>query len=345
MRPDPRKCRHFIGERTTGGQSPRSSLKRIPLPRRALPFLLATPALAQEAWPSRPLRVVVPFAPGGSSDVLGRLIQSGLQAVLGQPVIVENRPGAGSMLGAEFVARSPADGYTVLLADLPFAIFPAFQARVPFDPIADFAAVSLIGVAPLMMFGALNVAASTAAEFAALARARPDTLNYGSGGVGAASHLSGELFQRATGTRLTHVPYRGGGPAMQDLAAGNVNAVFVTLASALPQLQAGQVRALGVMGTERLSVLPDVPTMREQGIDLLNEHWWGLMAPARTPQPVVARWAEALRVVMASAEVQPRMDALAVLPRATGPEPFAALVRADLVRVAEVVRAQNITPQ
>jgi len=291
------------------------------------------------------VRVVVPFAPGGSSDVLGRLIQPGMQAALGQPVIVENRPGAGSMLGAEFVARAPADGYTVLLADLPFAIFPALQDRVPFDPIADFASVSLIGVAPLMMFGALNVPATNAAEFAALARARPDTMNYGSGGVGAASHLSGELFQRVTGTRLTHVPYRGGGPAVQDLAAGNVNAVFVTLASALPQMQAGLIRALGVMGTERLAVLPQVPTMREQGIDLLNEHWWGLLAPARTPPAIVARLHEALRQAMAAPELASRMNALAVLPRVTGPEAFGALVRADLVRMAETVRAQNIRAQ
>jgi len=170
-------------------------------------------------------------------------------------------------------------------------------------------------------------------------------MNYGSGGVGAASHLSGELFQRVTGTRLTHVPYRGGGPAVQDLAAGNVNAVFVTLASALPQMQAGLIRALGVMGTERLAVLPQVPTMREQGIDLLNEHWWGLLAPARTPPAIVARLHEALRQAMAAPELASRMNALAVLPRVTGPEAFGALVRADLVRMAETVRAQNIRAQ
>jgi tripartite-type tricarboxylate transporter receptor subunit TctC len=317
----------------------------IRLTRRGLPGLLAAPALAQEAWPSRALRIVVPFAPAGSSDVLGRLIQPGLQAALGQPVIVENRAGAGSMLGSEYVARAPADGYTVLLADLPFTNFPALQERVPFDPIADFTAVSLIGAAPLMMFGANNVPATDAAEFAGLARARPDALNYGSGGVGAASHLSGELFQRETGTRLTHIPYRGGGPAMQDLAAGNVNAVFVTLASALPQVQAGQVRPLGVMGSERLAVLPHVATMREQGIDLLHEHWWGLLAPARTPVVAVTRLAEALRGVMAAPELAPRMDALAVLPRATGPDAFATLVRSDLARMVELVRTQNIRAQ
>ncbi len=306
---------------------------------------LATPAVAQESWPARPIRIIVPFAPGGSSDVLGRLIQPGMQAALGQPVVVENRAGAGSMLGAEHTARAPADGYTLLLADLPFAVLPAIQDRVPYHPLDDFERVSLIGVAPLMMFGANNVQARSVQEFVALARARPDVMNYGSGGVGAASHLSGELFQRVTNTRLTHVPYRGGGPAMQDLAAGNVNAVFVTLASALPQVQAGQVRALGVMGTERLTALPDVPTFREAGFDLVAEHWWGLMAPARTPRAVVDRIAATLAQVMASAEMAPRLAALAVLPRATGPAAFDVLVRADLLRMAEIARAQNIRAQ
>ncbi len=305
---------------------------------------LATPALAQ-GWPTRPLRIVVPFAPGGSSDVLGRLLQPGLQAALGQPIVVENRAGAGSMLGAEFVARAPADGYTLLLADLPFAIIPAIQDRVPYDPLADFTRVSLLGAAPLMMFGANNIAARTLAEFVALARARPEALTYGSGGVGAASHLSGELFQRVTGTRLTHVPYRGGGPAMQDLAAGNVNAVFVTLASALPQVQAGQVRPLGVMGEERLAALPVTPTFREAGFELVAEHWWGIMAPARTPPAIVSRLAEALAQAMAAPEAAPRLAALAVLPRTTGALAFDALLRADLSRMAEIARAQNIRAQ
>ncbi|MCX7932589.1 MAG: tripartite tricarboxylate transporter substrate binding protein [Rhodovarius sp.] len=318
------------------------------LPRRpALVLALALPAAAraQEGWPNRPIRLVVPFAPGGSSDVLARLIQPGLAAALGQPVVVENRPGAGSLLGAEFVARSPADGHTLLLADLPFAILPAIQDRLPYDPIADFERVSAIGVAPLMMFVPASLPVRSIAEFVALAQSRPEGLTYGSGGVGAASHLAGELFQRASGIRLTHVPYRGGGPAMQDLAAGRVQATFVTLATALPQVQAGQVRPLGVMGTARLPALPDVPTFREAGIDLVAEHWWGIMAPGRTPAGIVARLAEALARVVTAPDLTPRLEALAVLPRAEGPADFDRLVRADIARLAELARAQNIRAQ
>jgi tripartite-type tricarboxylate transporter receptor subunit TctC len=306
---------------------------------------LASPALAQSDWPSRAIRVVVPFAPGGSSDVLGRLIQPGMQQALGQPVVVENRAGAGSMLGAEYVARSAPDGYTLLLADLPFAIIPAVMERVPYNPWDDFTRASLIGVAPLMMFVANNVPASNIQEFVALAKARPDTLTYGSGGVGAASHLVGEMFQAATGTKLVHVPYRGGGPAMQDLAAGNVQAVFVSLASALPQVQAGQVKAIGVMSHTRLAATPNVPTFEEAGIDLISEHWWGLMAPARTPQPILEKVTQALAATLASPAIQPRLDALAVLPRATGQADFETLLRADLTRIAEIARTKNIRAQ
>jgi len=306
---------------------------------------LANPALAQAPWPSRPVRVVVPFAPGGSSDVLGRLIQPGLQAALGQSIVIENRAGAGSMLGNELVARAAPDGYTVLLADLPFAIIPGVQDRMPYDTIADFAPVSLIGVAPLLMFGKAALPVQNAAEFAALARQRPDTMTYGSGGVGAASHMMGELFQRATGTRLTHVPYRGGGPAILALAAGDVDAVFVTIASAAPQLAGGQVRGLGVMATARMPGQPGIPTMREQGIDIVANHWWGILGPARTPEPIVARLAEALAQVMRLPELAPRLEALAVIPRADGPAPFAELIRRDVTLYGDIARAQGIRAQ
>lgn len=319
------------------------------IPRRAIlataGTALVSPALAQAPWPNRPIRMVVPFAPGGSSDVLARLIQPGLNAALGQSVVIENRAGAGSMLGNEMVARSAPDGYTFLLADLPFAIIPGVQERMPYDIIADFAPVSLVGVAPLLMFGKVALAAQNASEFAVLARQRPDTMTFGSGGVGAASHMMGELFQRATGTRLTHVPYRGGGPAILALAAGDVDAVFVTIASAAPQLASGQVRGLGVMAEQRMAGQPNIPTMREQGIDIVANHWWGVLAPARTPEPIVARMAAVLAEVMRQADIGPRLDALAVIPRADGPAPFAALIRQDVARYGDIARAQGIRAQ
>lgn len=312
--------------------------------RRALLAAAATlpgAALAQD----RPLRVVVPFAPGGSSDVLARLLQPGLQAALGQTVVVDNRPGAGSLLGAEAVARSPADGTTVLLADLPFAIVPAVQERMPYDPVADFAPVTQLAAAPLILFVHAEVPARDAAEFAGLARDRPDRFSFGSGGIGTASHLMGELFQRATGAGLVHVPYRGAGPAVLDTASGQVQAVFVTLASAAPQVQSGQLRALGIAGPARLPALPEVPTFAEQGIDLLAEHWWGILAPARTPPAAIARLAGAFTAAMQAPGLASRLEALALLPRGGGPAPFAALLRQDLDRWGAAVRAAGVKAQ
>ncbi|MBR0650592.1 tripartite tricarboxylate transporter substrate binding protein [Roseomonas terrae] len=306
---------------------------------------MAAPALAQADWPNRPIRLIVPFAPGGSSDVLARLIQPGLGAALGQSVIVENRSGAGSMLGTEFVARSPADGYTLLLADLPYAIVPALQARMPYDVEKDLIPVVMVGAAPLLIFGHPSLPARNAAEFAALAKARPGHYTFGSGGVGAASHMMGELFQAATGTQITHVPYRGGGPAIQDLAAGNLNTVFVTVASAAPQLSSGQITGLGVMAAERMRSHPNIPTFREQGIDLVAEHWWGLLAPARTPDAVVQKIAAAMPAVLAAPGMAERLDALAVIPRSDGPEAFGQRIREDVARYGEIARSRGITAQ
>ncbi|NMJ43491.1 tripartite tricarboxylate transporter substrate binding protein [Roseomonas sp. JC162] len=307
--------------------------------------VLAAPALAQSDWPNKAIRLVVPFAPGGSSDVLARLIQPGLGAALGQPVVVENRSGAGSMLGTEVVARSPADGYTLLFADLPYAIVPALQARMPYDVEKDLVPVVMVGAAPLLIFGHRSLPARNAAEFAALAKARPGHYTFGSGGVGAASHMMGELFQIATGTQLTHVPYRGGGPAIQDLAAGNLNTVFVTVASAAPQLSSGQITGLGVMSAERMRSHPDIPTFREQGIDLVAEHWWGLLAPARTPDRIIERIAAAMPAVLAAPDMAPRLEALAVIPRSDGPAAFGARIRQDVARYGEIARTRGITAQ
>jgi tripartite-type tricarboxylate transporter receptor subunit TctC len=306
---------------------------------------LAAPALAQSDWPNRAIRLIVPFAPGGSSDVLARLIQPGLGAALGQSIIVENRSGAGSMLGTEAVARAAPDGYTLLLADLAFAIFPALQARMSFDVERDLMPVAMVGVAPLVVCGHPSLPARNAAEFAALARARPGHYTFGSGGVGAGTHMVGELFQIVTNTQLTHVPYRGGGPAVQDLVAGNLNAVFVTVAGAAPQLASGQIIGLGAMANERMRSHPTIPTFREHGIDLVAEHWWGLLAPRGTPEPVVARIAAAMPGVLGAAEMAPRLDTLAVMPRSDGPADFAARIRQDIVRYGEIARSRGITAQ
>ncbi len=308
------------------------------------PLLLPGFARAQ-SWPDKPLRVIVPYAPGGSSDVLARLLQPGLQQLLGQPIVIDNRPGAGSMLGTEAAARSAPDGFSFLLADMPHTIVPAVQQRLPYDPVADFAPVTVLGVAAFLLFAHPSVPAADAVQLAALARAQPDRLAFSSGGNGSASHLMGELFQREAGVRLTHVPYRGAGPAMQDLAAGQVQLSFTTLATAAPLLQSGQVKALGAMSAARLPTLPGVATMQEQGLPLVVEHWWGLLAPARTPEAVVQRFAAVLAELLRQPDLAPRLAQLGVTPQAEGPAAFATRITTDLARWQRVVRDAGITLQ
>ena len=304
---------------------------------------LAAPALAR-AEGGGVLRVIVPYAPGGSSDTLARLLAPGLWAALSQTVVVENRAGAGSMLGTEAAAHATPDGNTVILSDMPHTIVPAMQPNIPYDPVAGFAPVSLLGVAPFAMFANAKFAARDAADFAAQARARPEALAVSSGGSGSASHLVAELWQKAAGCRLTHVPYRGAGPAMQDLAAGQVQCSFSTLATASAQVQSGLIRTLGVFAPAEVPELPGVATMRAQGIDLVVEHWWAVLAPARAPQPALARLAAALAKVVASPEVAPRLAMLGVTPKQESPEATRQRIVADVARWKAVVSAAGITP-
>ena len=318
----------------------------MPMPMLRRPFLaaLATPMLAhaQAAWPSRAIRIVVPYAPGGGSDVTARLIAPGLQAALGVSIIIENRPGAAGLVGTDLVAHAPADGYSLVLVDMPHTIVPAMQPRMPYDAIADFAPVSLLGTAPMVLFATPALPVDDAAGFAALARAEPERFSIASGGNGSTTHLMAALFQRVTGCRLVHVPYRGSGPAIQDLAAGQVQVSFTTMLTATPFLQNAGIKALGSAGAARLPELLATATFREQGIDLLAEHWWGLLAPARTPPEVVEKLAAATVAVMREPALAPRLAQVGLLPRAEGPAPFAALLRADLARWGQVVREANI---
>jgi tripartite-type tricarboxylate transporter receptor subunit TctC len=302
-------------------------------------------AAGAEAWPTRPIRIVVPYAPGGSSDVLARLVAPRLQATLGQPVVIDNRPGAGSLIGAEHVARSAPDGYTLLLADTPHAILPAVMERLPFDALADFAPVSLLGVAPMLLFAHPALPARDAAEFVALARAAPDCVAVASAGNGTSSHLTLERFRRLAGVRLIHVPYRGAGPALADLAAGQVQAAFGTVASAAPLLQNGAARVLGVAAESRLPELPQAPTLRESGVDLVVTSWFGVLAPSALPAGVLARLAPAVAEAAGAPGLAPRFAQLNVTPRADGPTAFAALLREEVARWGEVARAAGVRVQ
>ena len=303
-------------------------------------------AYAQDAatgYPAKFVRFIVPYAPGGSSDVLARTLGQKLGAALGQTFVVDNRPGAGSMIGTDIAAKSNPDGYTIILSDMPHTINPSIYARVPYDPVRDFAPVTVIGVAPMFLFAHPSLQAQSVKEFIALAKAQPGKIAIASGGTGATTHLMAELLQSNAGIRLTHVPYKGAGPALTDVVAGQIPATFTSMATAAPPAKAGRLRMLGVTSAARVPAFPEVPTFEESGVTGMQvEHWWGVMAPAGVPRPIVAILRGEIIKALHSADVRERYSALAVEPRTNTPEQFRALLESDTRRWARVIRDAGI---
>jgi len=293
--------------------------------------------------------MIVPCAPGGTSDTMARLIGQLIAPALGQSVVVENRAGSGSILGTEAVIRSAPDGYTLLLADTPLTIVPVVQAAggrpAPFDPVRDLTPVVTLSVAPGVLFAPANLPVRTTADLVAMARARPEGVAIASSGTGTTTHLMAELLQSLAGARMTHVPYRGAGPAVQDVASGAVQGTFVAYASGAALQQSGQIRAIGVASEARLPNLPEVPTLKEQGIDLVAGFWWGIMGPAGLPDRIVSRLVSVVSEAMQSEELTPRLAAMGVQRQVLGQAEFGALVRAESTRWTAVVRAANIRPE
>jgi tripartite-type tricarboxylate transporter receptor subunit TctC len=305
--------------------------------------LLALPAVAQAQtpWPQRPVRLVVPYAAGGPSDIIARHLVPGWQAALGQPVVVDNRPGAGAMLGTEAVARAN-DGHTFLIADGPHTIIPAVQERVPYDAVADFVPITMLGAVTMILLVNANHPARSARELVEAGRAQAEAVSFGSSGVGSLTHLLPEWLGQLTGARFANVPYRGAGPALQDVAAGQITAMFSSLVGSDAVLRGGQVRVIGVAAESRMAELPDVPTLREQGIPIIADNWWGLLAPAATPPAVRQRLADVTLDLLRQDAIGTRLRAIGLEPREGGPEPFARVLAADFRRWAEVARAANI---
>ena len=307
---------------------------------------LALPTLARaQSWPTRPIRIIVPYAPGGGSDLLPRLLAPGLSARLGQPVVVENRAGAGSMLGIEAAARATPDGHSFLLADTPHTIIPAVQDRVPYDAAADFAPVTLIGRTPMVLWTGPASPVVDAAALVAAARAAPERYAFGSSGAGSSTHLLAELFMRTAGVRMQNVPYRGSGPMMQDLAAGVIHAAFGTLFTGAPLMGAGTIRPLGVAAPARQAALPGVATLPEQGVALIAPHWFGLLAPAATPAPAIAGMAAAIAAELASPPIATRFAEMNMQPAADGPAAFATLLTSEFARWGQVAREAGVRAQ
>jgi tripartite-type tricarboxylate transporter receptor subunit TctC len=300
---------------------------------------LATPALAQGWSPARAVRLIAPYAPGGGVDTSARLLSVPMTAALGQSVVVDNRGGAGGSIGAGEVARSAPDGLTVMIDALAHTVNPALMRGLPFDYATAFTPISQVLIWPQILIVPASLPVRNLQEFVAYAKARPGQLTYGSSGNATAAHLGSALLTRRAGLDITHVPYRGGAPALQDLVAANLTFVFGTVASSLQLAQEGRVRALAVSSTTRLAALPDIPTVAEQGFPgfELNE-WNGLYGPAGLPRPVIARWFEAVKMALADTAVRARLDTLGAIPVGSEPELFAAYVRQQREAMAALVR-------
>jgi tripartite-type tricarboxylate transporter receptor subunit TctC len=306
-------------------------------------LLLAAQVAFGQDYPSRFVRVIVPYAPGGSSDVLARALGQKLGDALGQSFVIDNRPGAGSMIGTDAAAKSPPDGYTLVLSDMPHTINPSVYAKVPYDPVKDFAPISTIGVSPMFLFANPSFPAAGVRELIAAAKSKPGSIAIASGGTGASTHLVAELLQANAGIRLTHVPYKGAGPAIADVVAGQVPLTFTSMATAAPHVKSGRVRILGVTSQKRLEAFADVPTFGESGVPgMVFEHWWGVMAPARTPAAVVERLHAEIVKAVGAPDLRERFTALAVVPRTNTPAEFRALLESDLARWSKVVKDAGI---
>lgn len=303
-------------------------------------FWLAAQSIAA-AYPDRPVTLIVPYAAGGSSDVLARLLNDPLSKSLGQPIVIDNRAGAGSRIGIEVAAKAAPDGHTLLLADMPHTIIPAIQKGVQYHPVRDFTPIALIGTASMFFFVNPAVKAATAAEFVALAKAEPQKITIASGGIGAATHLTAELFQAKAGIKLVHVPFRGAGPAMNDLVAGHVQSGFTTMATASSVLD--RVRTLAVASATRLKDRPDVATFKEAGVDLVVEHWWAVLAPAGLAPDVAARLTKDFRAILESPEFAARLGPLGVTPSRATPAQLGALIESDTARWADIVKTVGIS--
>jgi len=306
-------------------------------------LLFSSVALAQEPYPGRPLRFILPFPPGGGTDILGRLIAERLAANLGQPVVTENRGGAGGNVGAEAAARSAPDGYTIVLVAPSLAISPSLYSKLNYDPVKDFAPVSLVAQVPNVMITHPSVPAQTLAEFVSLAKSKPGGMNFGSGGSGTSNHLAGELFNLAAGVKLVHIPYKGVNLAMNGVLAGEVQLAFIGIPVPAPHIKAGRLRALAVLARERSAALPEVPTAEEAGLPNFDvTTWYGILVPSGTPRPIVMRLNSELVKIMHSPEMKQRLGGMATETMTSTPEEFAAYIRQEIAKWGDVVRKAGL---
>ena len=312
--------------------------------RTLLPVLLLWSTLASAQYPAKPIHLIVPFPPGGGNDTVARAIATQISPELGQPVVIDNKPGAGGSVGAELAAKSPADGYTLFLAGVgSHVVNPNVHKKLGYDPLKDFAPITLIASAPSVLVVNPKVPAQNIAEFTAYARANPGKLNYASNGTGSAAQLAAAMYETMAGVKMVHVPYKGIAPAMTDLMGGEVQLMFGTVVALVPHIQSGKLRALAVTGKKRSALLPDVPTLRESGLPEYEAgSWYGIEAPAGTPRPIIDQLNAAIVKALKQPEVARRLalDGAEVI--GSTPEEFGTHIKAELERVGKIVRAAGI---
>jgi tripartite-type tricarboxylate transporter receptor subunit TctC len=324
-------------------QSTRRRLLQAALAASATPWLAFA---AAPAWPTRPVRIVVPFTPGGSTDILGREIAQKLTESLGQPFVVENKPGAGGSIGAAAVASAPPDGYTLLMGHIgTLAVNPSLYKTLPYDPRTAFAPVALVARVPNVLVVNPNVPARTVAELVALAKAKPGSLRYASGGNGSAAHIAMEYFKLRTQTDIGHIPYKGTAPAVADVIGGQVEVIMTGVPAVLQQVKAGKLRAIAVSSAKPVASLPDVPTIAAVYPDFEAVQWYGVVAPAKTPASVIALLNEEINRALATPALKARLDAEGAEAAPVTPDAFGTMITAEIARWKPVIEQANMQPQ
>ncbi len=317
-------------------------MKIIPLACLLAALLPLAPAAAQQ-YPNKPIRVIAPSSAGGPVDVIARILAPAWSEALGQPMVIDNRAGAAGQIGTEMAAKALPDGYTVLLGfSGPLVIVPQINVSTPYDTLKDFAPVSLVAAAPYVLLVHPNVAAKTVKELVALAKAQPGKLNFASGGTGVGIHMAGELFNLTTGVKITHVPYKGAGPGMTALLAGEVDMMFNGLSAALPQVKGGRLRAIALGGEKRSALMPELPTIAESGYQFNTSGWYGPMVAKDTPRAIIMKLNSTLLQALKQPQVRDRLNDIAVEAIGSTPEEYTALLRRELATWGRVVEATGL---
>src|SRR4051812_43110666 len=305
--------------------------------------VVSTATVSAQQYPAKPIRIVVPFAPGGGTDILTRVMLPRLTEAVKQQIIVDNRPGAGSQIGTDLVAKAPADGYSLLMVDTAFMTNPSLYSKLPYDSVRDFAPVSLCASAPVILIVHPSVPARTVKELVALARAHPGALNFASGGPGSSTHLGVELLKYVAKVDLVHIPYKGTGPAVADVLGGQVTMMFAGISSVKQHVEAGRLRAIAVTGDKRSPAMPKVPTFGEAGLRAVDaSSYWGALAPARTPADIVTRLSTAMSQVLKAPDVRDKLVELGFEPIGGGPSDFATLLAAETAKWGKVIKAAGV---